>query len=48
VEDIINNATNDLKVIPQTSFKQCFQNWKRRWERWIAAKGEYFEGDDIQ
>jgi histone-lysine N-methyltransferase SETMAR len=25
VEDIITNVTNDLKVIPQTSFKQCFQ-----------------------
>jgi transposase len=27
VEDIITNAMNDLKAIPQTSFKQCFQNW---------------------
>jgi hypothetical protein len=30
VEDIITNATNDLMAIPQTSFKQCFQKWKRR------------------
>jgi len=24
------NMTNELKVIPQTSFKQCFQKWKMR------------------
>jgi hypothetical protein len=29
MNDIITNATNDLKVIPQTSFKQGFQKLKR-------------------
>jgi hypothetical protein len=29
-------------------FEQCFQKWKRQWERCIAAQGDYFEGDIIQ
>jgi hypothetical protein len=45
VKDIITNATKDLKVIPQTSFKQCLQKWKKLWERCIAAQGDCFEGD---
>jgi hypothetical protein len=48
MEDIITNATNDLKVIPQTSYEQRIQKWKRKWERCIAAQGDYFEGDSIQ
>jgi hypothetical protein len=41
VEDIITNVTNDLKVIPQTSFVQCFQKFKRWWEWCIAAHGDH-------
>jgi hypothetical protein len=44
VEDIVTNVPNDLKVIAQTSFEQCFQNWKRWWDRCIAAQRDYFEG----
>jgi transposase len=44
VGDIITNAKNDLKAIPQTSFEQ----WKKGWERSTAAQGDYFEGDNIQ
>jgi hypothetical protein len=28
VENMMTNVTNDLKAIPQTSFKQRFQKWK--------------------
>jgi hypothetical protein len=48
VEDIITNATNDFKAIPQTSFKQSFLKWKRRWEMCIAGQGDCFKGDNIQ
>jgi hypothetical protein len=48
VEDVVTNVLNDLKDIPQTSFKQSFQKWKRWWDRCIAAQGDYFEGDNIQ
>jgi hypothetical protein len=44
VEDIITNVMNDLQMIPQTSFKQRFQKWKRWWERCIAAEEDCFEG----
>jgi hypothetical protein len=44
VEDIITNVMNDLKAIPQTSFEQGFQKWKRR----NAVQEDYFEGDNIQ
>jgi hypothetical protein len=48
VEDIITNATNDLKAIPQTSFHQFFQKWKGWWEKFIAMQGYCFEGYTIQ
>jgi hypothetical protein len=44
----VTNVTNDLKAIPQTTFKQGFQKWKRLWKRWIAGQDDYFEGDNIQ
>jgi transposase len=41
VEDDIVNVTNDLKMIPQTSFNQCFQKWENWWERCIAVQGDF-------
>jgi hypothetical protein len=38
-EDIVTNVPNDLKVIPQTSFEQCFKNWKRQWRGALLYKG---------
>jgi hypothetical protein len=46
-EDIITNEMNDFEMIPQTSFKQCFQKLKRWWEWCIAAKGNCFEVNNI-
>jgi transposase len=34
-------SLRDLHAIPQNAF----QNWKKRWERYINSGGEYFEGD---
>jgi hypothetical protein len=48
VGDVITKAINDLKAILQTSFEQCFQKWKRRWETCVAVQGDYFERDNIQ
>lgn len=48
MKTIIINATDELKVIPQLTFKQCFQKWIRRWERCIAKQGDCFKGDNIQ
>jgi hypothetical protein len=32
-DDIITKLTDELKAIQLTSLEQCFQKWKRRWER---------------
>ena len=45
VEEIDENSTRDLRAIPQNTFQDAFQNWKKRWERCIKSGGEYFEGD---
>jgi hypothetical protein len=45
IDDIRSNATAALKVIPQNQFQNCFEGWTRRWHRYIASQGEYFEDD---
>jgi hypothetical protein len=44
-DDIRSNMTAALKAIPQNQFQNCFEGWTRCWNRCIASKGEYFEGD---
>jgi len=39
IHDIRSNTTAALK------FQNCFDGWTRRWHRYIASQGEYFEGD---
>jgi len=46
VEEIKENSLQDLRAIPQNTFQDAFQNWKKRWERCINSRGEYFEGDE--
>ena len=31
--------------IPQNTFQDAFQNWKKSWELCINSRGEYLEGD---
>jgi len=45
VEEIEENWIRDLPAIPQNTFQDVFQNWKKRWERCVKSGGEYFEGD---
>ena len=45
VEEIEENSIRDLRPIPQSTFQDAFQNWKKRWERCMKSGGEYFEGD---
>jgi hypothetical protein len=44
-EDIQKNATTELRAITESAFQEAFQQWKKRWERCIASRGDYFEGD---
>jgi len=45
VEEIEENSMRDLRAVPQNTFQDAFQNWKKRWERCVKSGGEYFEGD---
>ena len=47
VEEIKENSIRDLRAIPQNTFQDAFQNWKKRLERCIKSGGEYFEGDSF-
>jgi len=35
----------DLRAVPQNTFQETFQKWKKLWERSAKSGGEYFEGD---
>jgi len=45
VEEIEENSLWDLRAIPQNTFQDTLQNWKKHWERCIKSGGEYVEGD---
>ena len=45
IEEIKENSLQDIRAIPQNTFQDAFQNWKKRWERCINSRREYFEGD---
>ena len=34
-----------LKGIKVDDFKNCFEKWKKHFDRCTASNGEYFEGD---
>ena len=45
IEEIQENAIRELCSITKSAFQEAFQQWKKRWERCIASRGDYFEGD---
>jgi len=44
IEEIQENAIRELRAITESAFQEAFQQWKKRWERCIASRGDYFEG----
>jgi histone-lysine N-methyltransferase SETMAR len=48
VEDIQRKWQNVLGTLRQQDFHHAFQQWQRRWDRCVAAQGDYFEGDAAQ
>ena len=44
-EEIQENATIELRAISSNAFQGAFKKWKKHWERCIASRGDYFEGD---
>jgi len=45
IEEIQENAMRELRAITQSAFQEAFQQWKKRSERRIASRGDYFQGD---
>ena len=45
IEEIQENAIRELRAIRESAFQETFQQWNKRWERCIASRGDYFEGD---
>jgi hypothetical protein len=43
--EIQENAIRELRAITEIALQEAFQQWKKRWERCIASRGDYFEGD---
>jgi hypothetical protein len=43
--EIQENAIRELRAIAESAFQEAFQQWKKRWERCIARRGDYFEGN---
>jgi arsenate reductase-like glutaredoxin family protein len=43
--EIQENAISELRAITEGAFQEAFQQWKKRWEKCIASRGDYFEGN---
>jgi hypothetical protein len=48
VEEIQQESQNVLGTLQEQVFQHAFQQWQRRWDRFVAAQGDYFEGDVAQ
>jgi hypothetical protein len=38
--EIQENAIRKLRTITESAFQEAFQQWKKRWERCIASRGD--------
>jgi len=45
VEEVREKTTEALKAITLQEFQNCFEQWKKLWDKCIDSQGEYFEGD---
>jgi len=48
LEDIQRESRNVLGKLREQDFQHAIQQWQRRWDRCVAAQGDYFEGDAAQ
>ena len=46
-DNIQKSVTDELKGIPAEAFQHCYEQWKQRLCRCVAALGNYFEGDKL-
>ena len=47
LDNIQKSVNNELKNIPAEAFQHCYEHWKQRLRRCVAAKVNYFEGYNI-
>jgi ATP-dependent helicase/DNAse subunit B len=47
-EHIQRESKNVLGKLREQDFQHAFQQWQRRWDRCVAAQGDYFEGNAAQ
>ena len=47
LENIQKSVTDELKSIPAEVFQHCYEQWKQRLRRCVAAQGNYFEADNL-
>ena len=45
IDEIQENTTRQLMVIPIKDFGECFEQWKRCWETCVRSHGHYVEVD---
>ncbi|KAL4113507.1 hypothetical protein QTP88_017119 [Uroleucon formosanum] len=45
VDEIKQNATEQLRGVSKNDFHRCFQKWQERWRTCMDSEGAYFEGD---
>ena len=47
LDNIQKSVTDELKGITTEAFQHCYEQWKQRLRRCVAAKRNYFEGDNL-
>ena len=47
LDTIQKSVTDELKGIPAEAFQHCYEQWKQRLRRCVAAQRNYFEGDNL-
>jgi len=45
VEELREKTMEALKAITFQEFQNCFEEWKKRWDKCIDSQRVYFEGD---
>jgi len=45
LEEIQAESQAVLNTLRENGFQERFKNWQRRWDRYQASDGDYFEGD---
>ncbi|XP_018399097.1 PREDICTED: putative uncharacterized protein FLJ37770 [Cyphomyrmex costatus] len=47
IEEIKTESKKVLKAIPEKDYSDCFEDWKKRWQKCVLSDEDYFEEDVI-